>query len=65
MQPTKTSAVEAATSISEGSTVNNSSDEPLEDEDYAFPSEEAQSIIRKWSADQLAIASHVEGILIV
>ena len=43
-----------ATSISEGSTVNDSSDDLLEDEDYAFTSEEAQSILREWSADQPA-----------
>ena len=47
MLPAETSIVVVATPISECSTENNSSDEHSEDEDFAFTSEEAQSILRE------------------
>ena len=65
MQPPETSTVVLVTPISGGSTENDSSDKHSEDEDFAFTCEEAQSILREWSADQLAEAIHVEGILLV
>ena len=63
MQPAATVVV--ATPISAGSTENDSSDEHSEDEDFTSTCEEALSILREWSADQLAEAKHVEGILLV
>ena len=56
MQPPETSTVVVSTPISAGSTENYSSDKHSEDEDFAFTCEEAQSILREWSADQLAEA---------
>ena len=53
------------TPASKGSTDNASSDEQSQDEDYDFTYEEAQSILREWSAQQPAEAIHVEGILLV
>ena len=65
VQPTEASAVELATIVREDSAVDDSIDESLEDESYAFTSEEAQLILREWSADQLAEAFHREGILAI
>ena len=65
VQPAETSTGEVATAISEGSMENDSSDEQSEDEEYAFTYEEAQSILREWSSDQVAEAMHVQGILLV
>lgn len=64
VQPAETPTVVVATPTSE-STDKDSSDEQSEDEDYAFTYEEAQSILREWSADQPAEAIHVEGILLI